>query len=176
MIAHCLVCDKEINKSSYIIKKFGKNVYCGRDCYHRKLKERFPEQHGKCPQCGKSFKIYPSDKTYNRGIYCSKECKDIYQVGENHKRWKGVSSEAERLRKSKKMKQWKKDVLERDNYTCVWCESKRDIEADHIKPRYLFPELALDINNGRTLCLECHRETVSYMNRWLKREDYENLD
>ena len=55
------------------------------------------------------------------------------------------------------LSEWSKMVLERDNHTCVICGCPANL-ADHIKNRRLFPELALDISNGRALCYGCHGE------------------
>lgn len=81
---------------------------------------------------------------------------------ENHWHWKGgISGENARVRHSLEYKLWRKSVFERDKWTCVKCEyrskGKSDIRADHIKPFHLFKELRLDINNGRTLCVECDK-------------------
>lgn len=51
---------------------------------------------------------------------------------------------------------WSRSVKKRDSYTCVWCYSTKKLEADHIKKKLQFPKIALDINNGRTLCKSCH--------------------
>jgi len=56
-------------------------------------------------------------------------------------------------------KLWRTAVFERDKYTCVWCGHKGYVEADHIKPFALFPELRFAIDNGRTLCRPCHVTT-----------------
>ena len=40
--------------------------------------------------------------------------------------------------------------------------AQRTFHADHIKDFALFPNLRLDINNGRTLCKSCHRKTDNY--------------
>ena len=55
-------------------------------------------------------------------------------------------------------------VFKRDNFKCVLCGDKKggNIEADHIKDFALYPELRLDINNGRTLCKSCHKKTDNY--------------
>lgn len=77
--------------------------------------------------------------------------------------WKGgITDENEKIRKSLEYKKWRINVFERDNYLCVICNSSGYLHADHIKPFSLFPELRLDINNGRTLCVPCHRKTETY--------------
>jgi 5-methylcytosine-specific restriction endonuclease McrA len=39
---------------------------------------------------------------------------------------------------------------------CINCGSTEKLEAHHILPRAQFPELALKIDNGITLCKKCH--------------------
>lgn len=86
-----------------------------------------------------------------------------FKKGIEHPNWDGgITSINENIRKSSKMKSWKKQILKRDNYTCLWCGSKEKLEADHIKPFSLYPELRFDIDNGRTLCKECHIKTETY--------------
>jgi hypothetical protein len=36
--------------------------------------------------------------------------------------------------------------------TCAVCGTRRGVEAHHIRPYYLYPELELDFNNLITLC------------------------
>jgi len=40
--------------------------------------------------------------------------------------------------------------------------NNKTLEADHIKAFSEYPELIYDINNGRTLCKECHKKTDNY--------------
>jgi 5-methylcytosine-specific restriction endonuclease McrA len=51
---------------------------------------------------------------------------------------------------------WTQQVKLRDNKVCKYCSSTNKIVAHHIKPKELYPELRLDINNGITLCYSCH--------------------
>lgn len=90
--------------------------------------------------------------------------------GDKNGSWKGgITPETRRLRNSKEYKLWRESVFKRDDYTCVWC-FKRGVElnADHIKSWACYPELRFAIDNGRTLCIRCHRKTDTYKRRNLK--------
>lgn len=79
----------------------------------------------------------------------------------------GRSSVNARIRASMKYKNWRKSVFERDNYTCQECKQYSGVlNADHINPFALFPEMRFDIDNGRTLCLDCHKKTETYQIRF----------
>lgn len=85
--------------------------------------------------------------------------------GEKSYLWKGgITKINEKIRGSLEYRLWREAVFKRDNYTCVLCSKrgKGDLNADHIKPFAYFPELRFDINNGRTLCVPCHRKTDTY--------------
>lgn len=90
--------------------------------------------------------------------------------GEKSYLWQGgKTTENEKLRKSIDYKLWRTAVFTRDNYTCVLCGDrgrrghKVILNADHIKAWSLYPELRFAIDNGRTLCLDCHKETDTYL-------------
>lgn len=109
-----------------------------------------------CLYCGTSKKVRPASSDQK---YCSKDCA-------NNARNKGRTSLQKRLRQSTLYKLWRKAVFQRDNYTCVICNVRGGtLNADHIKRFADYPELRFDINNGRTLCKECHLKTDTYGNR-----------
>lgn len=200
----CKTCGKETKKSTFYIKKFEGRVYCSKGCYYDSIRK--PKIERICEQCKQSFMAYPS--VVNRGYarFCSKECKDAFNHGENSYKWKRVERnclncnktfqiEAWRLkdkrsnrgklcsiqcRKEYQVKDnspnwrgidskpkenlynWRMSVLRRDKYACVQCGNIELLQADHIKPIATHPELMLDINNGRTLCLDCHKKTPTW--------------
>jgi 5-methylcytosine-specific restriction endonuclease McrA len=86
-----------------------------------------------------------------------------YSAGEKHHAWRGgITPINKKIRTSGEYKLWRRAVIERDNYACIWCGNTEHLEADHIKPFALFPELRFAIDNGRTLCRECHKKTDNY--------------
>ncbi|MFA6475728.1 MAG: HNH endonuclease [Patescibacteria group bacterium] len=115
-----------------------------------------------------------------KGYKCSKETKNKTSEtlkrlkikppltiirGENHYNWRGgITPQKKKIRNSLEYKLWRTAVFTRDNYTCIWCgdNSGGNLEADHIKPFALYPELRFAIDNGRTLCKNCHRKTDTW--------------
>lgn len=73
------------------------------------------------------------------------------------------------------IRQWRMSVLKRDGYTCVLCGSKDQLEVDHIKPYLYFPKLRLAVNNGRTLCKNCHLKTDTYGNRVIGKYKFKKM-
>ena len=60
------------------------------------------------------------------------------------------------IRKSSAYKQWKLEVRQRDEDACRVCGVQRNIHVHHIKPFKKYPDFATDIDNGITLCGNCH--------------------
>ena len=104
-------------------------------------------------------------------------------LGEKNHFWKGGKTKlSQQIRNSAEYSFWRKQIFERDNYTCQQCGSRTKkgdkviIEADHIYPfskilddyditsieEAISCEKLWDIENGRTLCRDCHKNTETW--------------
>ena len=81
--------------------------------------------------------------------------------------WKGgITHYQKAIRKSFEYKLWRKAVFTRDNFTCQKHNIKGGIlHSHHINNFAEFPELRFAIDNGRTLCIDCHKTTDTYCNK-----------
>lgn len=121
-------------------------------------------------------------KPWNKGGKMSLEQRQKLKIawvkrkmnGQGQPNWRGgLTSISKKIRNSDEYAQWRLAVFERDNYTCQDCgKIGGRLVADHIKSFANFPELRFDINNGRTLCEDCHYLTDNFgykaaMNRYV---------
>jgi hypothetical protein len=99
---------------------------------------------------------------FHRGKTISKKQRELFSKifkGSGNPNWKGgISTEASLVRTSEKYQQWRLDILNRDKWTCLKCNNGKgkNLNAHHIKSFKYFPDFRFDINNGITLCRECH--------------------
>jgi len=93
--------------------------------------------------------------------------KKLGKYAEKSSAWQGGKTHIRTtLMSREKYKEWRGKIFKRDNYICQICNKRGgELEAHHKKPYYKFPELILDINNGQTLCLKCHRNLHINMRR-----------
>lgn len=58
--------------------------------------------------------------------------------------------------RTKRWKALRLQALERDDWQCVQCGERRQLEVDHVKPVRTHPELAYSLGNLQVLCGSCH--------------------
>lgn len=111
---------------------------------------------------GKHWKVKNSSKMGHKvGIKLSDKTKQIMsknRIGILNPNWKGgIDLENKRIKKSLEYTIWRKEVYERDKWTCRLCGYKGNkIVAHHLKLFSKFPELRFAIDNGLTICRSCH--------------------
>ena len=111
--------------------------------------------------------------------------------GKNHPNWKNGRTDLRiAIRMLYKYRQWRTSIFERDNWSCTKCGAKRKpgdrviLYVHHLKAFYQILEdnniktvkqakkcdELWDIDNGKTLCFPCHRQTDSYLvNQYTKK-------
>lgn len=166
----CHTCKVPFYKPNCFI---GNKNYCSKNCHHKGMNKKVSLS---CLECGCDYLVTQSFYKIRGSKYCSRKCTRIArskaQSGCNSHLWKGgVSYEGKRIRKGVEWKMWRESVFERDKYTCQDCGAKSgkgcqvELHPHHIKQFALYPELRFDINNGITLCKECHKKTDTYMKK-----------
>jgi hypothetical protein len=102
-------------------------------------------------------------------------------TGESHPQWNPNRTHEQRIleRKTFEYKQWRKAIYERDKYTCQYCGDKigGSLNAHHLDGYSWCNEKRYDVNNGITLCEECHKDfhhqygnrnnTKEQFNKWI---------
>lgn len=130
----------------------------------------------KCLICGRKLGGYQAK-------YCNPCASRLFRSGENNTNWNGGITPLRKLiRELPKYREWRIKVFKRDKYSCVWCgcDISGLLNADHFPIAFadiikkfnikstqeavLCREL-WDVNNGRTLCVDCHKKTPNYFRR-----------
>lgn len=189
-ISTCLGCSKSLTRKTdkyESVKHFLARKFCGSTCFGlsrvgqhlggkkgMKMPPRTPvhlarisaklrgRKNGPLPvsvreKISAAHKRIPHTEEWNRKVSLS-------QRGPLGNNWQGGKVSAIKLfRGSAEYARWRRSIFERDNYTCVWCNVRGgQLNADHIKPFAMFPELRLSLDNGRTLCVPCHKKTDTF--------------
>ncbi len=86
------------------------------------------------------------------------------KTGKNNPNWKGGITPINILLKmTSAYRDWRNSVFTRDDYTCQECGVKGGyLQVHHIKNFSNYPKLRFIIDNGITLCKDCHKKTDSY--------------
>ena len=126
---------------------------------HTKVKVRCDN-----PDCNKEYEVlYSSYLKYNHNgkTYCNACGKKILNSRENSGRWNPNKTDEEREngRDGLEKTEFVKKVMARDNYTCQCCNKplNHDGVVHHLNGWDNFKEQRYDVQNGITLCENCHK-------------------
>uniref|UniRef100_A0A6M3Y4D5 Putative homing endonuclease n=1 Tax=viral metagenome TaxID=1070528 RepID=A0A6M3Y4D5_9ZZZZ len=162
---NCKACDKEFAKYPSDSKKYWAiKMFCSKKCANNTNKNYKKLVGIKRPasvvEKMRKTMFRKGQAPWNKGIPY------LAIRGEKHHNWKGgISSNGSRrfIMTTLEYKNWRRAIFERDDYTCQFCGARGvTLNADHIKPWSLYPELRYTIDNGRTLCPPCHKTTDTY--------------
>jgi len=142
----------------------------------------FREIFKSCKHCGSKL-ILKNQRDTQRKNFCSHSCRAKFYITpektaialsksstpeanakkgfkkEKHPKWIQDRSKLKDKRNLSEMKEWRKSIFERDNYTCVDCGKKGDrLNAHHKIPVVRIPMYKFELWNGITLCEPCHKE------------------
>lgn len=112
-------------------------------------------------ECGEEFET--NGITLKTGSGMCKKCWAKHNSGENNPSWNpnltDEDRENRRVYQGNSQELWRKQVFERDDYTCQCCGKRGGkLNAHHLDGYNWCKERRFDIDNGVTLCRECHRQ------------------
>lgn len=173
-LMNCEVCGKEFRVKKSLTKKYNRR-FCGIDCWR---KGHVTWNKGKkCPQLSECQR---GEKSWTYG-----------KRGKETAHWKGGLRDLQtQIRTSPEYLLWRDSVFDRDDYTCRNCSKKASghLQAHHIIPvneiiskfniknlndSYLV-DILWDVENGLTLCEDCHGLLDRHYYRFLKKEVISN--
>ena len=160
----CVICNTEFNVLPY---RKDTAKFCSIHCkaeYQRLYVhgENHPrwtqaERVKTCEYCGQEFTQRPTEaiSSFTNRRFCCHECGWIgqtYYSGENHSNWTG----GKRQRNYQHVR-WADSVIRRDKATCHKCGiTGVEMHAHHLLSYIDHEDLRYDMDNGITLCCECH--------------------
>jgi len=125
-----------------------------------------PYNKGKiCPEISERQK---RERNHNWGKHSTEKTR--MKMSEAHKgekapNWKGgITPENLKIRGRIELRLWREAVFTRDNWICQKCQIRSGmgkaviLHSHHVKNFAQYPELRFAINNGITLCKNCHME------------------
>ena len=165
-------------------KKFNRLMVVGRITNHKNL-PNYGKSMWMCQcDCGNITKVRGDHLIDGTIKSCGCYCKYRMRSGQTHPAWQGglTALNIELRNYITKTLYWQRDVIIRDSYTCQKCNSKDDgliLNAHHIiqlndivihygiKNRHDAEkcDLISDINNGISLCEDCHKWVHGDKNR-----------
>ena len=148
MIKKCENCNKNFKTSRYYTQK----RFCSNSC---RGKWQFKHGNNLPPiQIG----LVPWNKGLTKATDDRIKKMSIDRTGDKNWMWKDGVTQRFRDKHKRELRTWREKVFKRDGWTCQDCKKVGGkLHPHHIKGLAKYPELALKVKNGITLCIPCHR-------------------
>ena len=156
----------DAKRSKTNIEKYGTyNVFGNREII-KKIQATNQERYGATYPQG-SIEVLEKTKRTNLEKYGVEHYVELFRgkyIKENSPKWKGGPECSRVERATHEYRQWRASVFYRDNYTCAKCGARNgsgksiEVNAHHINNWRDNPDKRYDIDNGITLCEECHNK------------------
>ena len=182
----CEHCRKPIKLKKSEIKR-NNHHFCSKKCYgewssKNKKGENHPlykREEFLCDCCKKPIKLTKRYIERSNHHFCSKKCYNKWMIGENNHGWNPdlTDKDREKGRHIEGYKDFIRQVLKRDNYTCqITGKRGGKLEVHHLNCYSKFKEERTDINNAITLSKEIHKLFHKiYGNRNNTKEQFEEF-
>lgn len=134
------------------------NHFCSKKCYYDYCDSKRSILN--CDNCNKQYSEIISKYKLSNYHYCSNKCRNEHQRGEYSSNYNPnlTQEERENKRRIEGYNDFIKNVYKRDNYTCQCCSKVGNkLNAHHIYGYSEYKELRINVDNGITLCEECHK-------------------
>jgi len=153
----CEYCSKKfVLKNKYYKGRFCSHSCSGKYQYHSGINP-VPTRSGSSP-----WNKGKSKKNDERLLKISED-----RTGSRNWSWKGgVTTDSFRDTYKRQLREWREKVFIRDDWTCQRCSIRGgSLHPHHIIPLSLDRRFALDVSNGVTLCVTCHKEVHKFKER-----------
>ena len=133
----------------------------------------------RCHSCNKELSARYTKRNSIGVNFCRKCATEYFRKENAHWSWRGgLVPLSQQIRTCFKYRLWRSDVYTRDEFTCRECGDNKggNLEAHHIKALSVIIfenniktledalncEEVWNINNGQTLCKDCHQKTDNF--------------
>jgi 5-methylcytosine-specific restriction endonuclease McrA len=161
MTKNCLRCNKEFKTFP---SRREKRRFCSLECRNTSYRHRSLTLEQREKMSIAHRKRWANGFKGSTGLHWRKTNEQLENKrGIKNPSWKGgITPINHKIRTSLKMEDWKRDCRQRDDFRCFDCDERGgQLQVDHLYPFSLFPRLRFDLDNGQTVCKNCHKERTN---------------
>lgn len=156
MKCNCYICGKEFERKASLIER-AEHPCCSRECANENKRREIVET--QCCVCGKPLLRRKSRLDIRPNPTCSKSCKAVLQHRLSYDETLTEEYRQTDRNLNPQNRQFRKDVFERDNYTCQICGKRStNLNAHHLNSFNWDVNNRYNKENGITLCEKCHKD------------------